>query len=85
MGKDEDHYYGRSRYNILAAFINSVYLTFTFLFTLADNIHHIIEHWGIGEHHHSHHHDHFSHLVVEYPSHEHLHHYHDEHHFLEEQ
>jgi Co/Zn/Cd efflux system component len=45
IGKDSDHYYGSKRYNILGAFINCVYLTFSFIFTLADNIHHLIEHW----------------------------------------
>ena len=48
--KDEDYFYGYRRYNILAAFVNSVYLMFSFMFSFVDNLNHLIEHWEIESH-----------------------------------
>lgn len=45
--QDEDYIYGYRRYNILAAFVNTVYLMFSFVFNLVDNLHHMVEHWEI--------------------------------------
>jgi Co/Zn/Cd efflux system component len=42
---DEIYNFGYRRYNILAAFINTVYLLFSFMFGFVDNLHHIVEHW----------------------------------------
>lgn len=43
--KDDEFNYGYRRFNILAAFINSVYLIFTFIFDFVDILHHSVEHW----------------------------------------
>lgn len=37
--------YGYRRFNILAAFVNSCYLLFSFVFGFVDNLHHMVEHW----------------------------------------
>ncbi len=42
---DDTYNFGYRRYNILAAFINTVYLLFSFMFGFVDNLHHIVEHW----------------------------------------
>lgn len=51
--KDEDFNYGYRRFNILAAFINSVYLVFTFIFDFVDILHHSVEHWEVESHDHT--------------------------------
>ena len=43
--KDEDYIFGYRRHNLLAAFVNTAYLLFSFIFTLVDNLHHMVEHW----------------------------------------
>lgn len=43
--KDDEFNYGYRRFNILAAFINAVYLIFTFIFDFVDLLHHMVEHW----------------------------------------
>lgn len=48
--QDEDYNFGYRRYNILAAFVNCVYLMFSFLFNFVDNLHHIVEHWEFDQH-----------------------------------
>jgi len=48
--EDEDYEYGYRRFNILAAFVNSVYLMFSFMFNFVDNLHHMVEHWEIDSH-----------------------------------
>lgn len=50
--KDEEYNFGYRRYNILAAFINCVYLLFSFMFNFVDNLHHIVEHWEFDSHEH---------------------------------
>ena len=40
----DDHYnYGYRRLNLLATFINTVFLIFAFIFNLVDNFHHLAE------------------------------------------
>ena len=34
----------------MAAFVNSVYLLFTFVFNFVDNMHHMVEHWEVDSH-----------------------------------
>lgn len=48
--EDDDYEYGYRRFNILAAFVNSVYLMFSFMFNFVDNLHHMVEHWEIDSH-----------------------------------
>eukprot|EP00347_Sterkiella_histriomuscorum_P010012 403339025 len=49
---DEDYSFGYRRYNILAAFVNTVYLMFSFIFNFVDNLHHMVEHWEVESHEH---------------------------------
>jgi Co/Zn/Cd efflux system component len=44
--KDDSFNFGYRRFNILAAFFNSVYLIFTFIFDVVDNLHHLAENIG---------------------------------------
>jgi Co/Zn/Cd efflux system component len=48
--KDDDYPYGYRRFNIMAAFVNSVYLLFSFIFNFVDNLHHMLEHWEVDAH-----------------------------------
>lgn len=48
--KNDDYPFGYRRYNIMAAFVNSVYLMFSFLFNFVDNLHHMVEHWEEEKH-----------------------------------
>ena len=48
--KDEDYPFGYRRFNIMAAFVNSVYLLFSFVFNFVDNLHHMVEHWEVDSH-----------------------------------
>ena len=48
--KDDDYPYGYRRFNIMAAFVNSVYLLFSFIFNFVDNLHHMLEHWEVDSH-----------------------------------
>jgi hypothetical protein len=34
----------------MAAFVNSVYLLFSFVFGFVDNLHHMVEHWEVETH-----------------------------------
>jgi hypothetical protein len=34
----------------MAAFVNSVYLLFSFVFNFVDNMHHMLEHWETDSH-----------------------------------
>ena len=34
----------------MAAFVNSVYLLFSFVFNFVDNLHHMVEHWEVDSH-----------------------------------
>jgi hypothetical protein len=34
----------------MAAFVNSVYLLFSFVFSFVDNLHHMVEHWETEQH-----------------------------------
>ena len=34
----------------MAAFVNSVYLLFSFIFNFVDNLHHMLEHWEVDAH-----------------------------------
>jgi Co/Zn/Cd efflux system component len=47
--KDEDYPFGYRRFNVLAAFVNSVYLLFSFVFSFVDNLHHMVEHWEVDQ------------------------------------
>ena len=49
MPKNEDFQFGYRRFNLLAAFVNSVYLLFSFVFAFVDNLHHMVEHWEVDE------------------------------------
>ena len=42
--------FGFIRCNVLAAFVNSVYLLFSFVFGFVDNLHHMVEHWEEDSH-----------------------------------
>jgi divalent metal cation (Fe/Co/Zn/Cd) transporter len=48
--KDEDYPYGYRRFNIMAAFVNTVYLLFSVVFCFVDNLHHMLEHWESESH-----------------------------------
>ncbi|CDW76790.1 cation transporter [Stylonychia lemnae] len=43
--KTNSFQFGYRRFNVLAAFVNSVYLLFSFVFGFVDNLHHMVEHW----------------------------------------
>ena len=45
--KDDDYPFGYRRFNVMAAFVNSVYLLFSFVFGFVDNLHHMVEHWEV--------------------------------------
>lgn len=47
---DEDFMFGYRRYNVMAAFVNSVYLMFSFMFSFVENLNHLIEHWEVEQH-----------------------------------
>ena len=43
--RDDKFNFGYRRINILAAFVNTIYLLFSFIFDFMENLHHVIEHW----------------------------------------
>jgi len=45
LERDEHYSCGYERFNILAAFVNTVYIFFNFIFEFVENLHHIVEHW----------------------------------------
>lgn len=48
--RDDDYPFGYRRFNIMAAFVNSVYLLFSVVFSFVDNLHHMLEHWESESH-----------------------------------
>jgi Co/Zn/Cd efflux system component len=48
--KSAEQTYGSRRLNIIAAFVNCVYIQCTVLFSLLETLHHIIEHWDLAQH-----------------------------------
>ena len=48
--KTNSFLFGYRRFNVLAAFVNSVYLLFSFVFGFVDNLHHMVEHWEADSH-----------------------------------
>lgn len=56
--------YGNRRLNIIAAFVNTVYIQCTVLFTFLETLHHMIEHWDFAAHSHKGSEDGHSHNLV---------------------
>jgi Co/Zn/Cd efflux system component len=48
--RDDEYPFGYRRFNIMAAFVNTVYLLFSFVFQFVDNLHHMLEHWESDQH-----------------------------------